>query len=58
MEDISVLSYDGVKQNLEQFLACTSLTVEEFDILLPSFSQAWSDYVKKITSTLVVANQS
>ena len=42
-----MLSYDGVKQNPEQFLACTSLTVEEFDILLPSFSQAWNDYVKK-----------
>src|SRR2546428_14029026 len=42
-----MLSYDGVKQNPEQFLACTSLTVEEFDILLPSFSQAWDGYVKK-----------
>ena len=42
-----MLSYDGVTQNPEQFLACTSLTVEEFDILLPSFSQAWNDYVKK-----------
>ena len=42
-----MLSYDGVKQNPEQFLACTSLTVEEFDILLPSFAQAWNAYVKK-----------
>jgi hypothetical protein len=42
-----MLSYNDVKQNPEQFLACTSLTVEEFDILLPSFSQAWDDYVKK-----------
>jgi hypothetical protein len=42
-----MLSYDDVKQNPEQFLACTSLTVEEFDILLPSFSQAWDDYAKK-----------
>jgi len=42
-----VLSYDTVKQNPEQFLACTSLTVEEFDILLPSFSSAWDDYVQK-----------
>jgi hypothetical protein len=42
-----MLSYDGVKQHPEQFLACTSLTVEEFDVLLPSFSQAWDDYVKK-----------
>ena len=42
-----MLSYDIVKQKSEQFLACTSLTVEEFDILLLSFSQAWRDYVKR-----------
>jgi DDE superfamily endonuclease/Helix-turn-helix of DDE superfamily endonuclease len=42
-----MLSYDTVKQKPEQFLACTSLTVEEFDILLLSFSQAWGNYVKK-----------
>src|SRR6266496_5525779 len=43
----SMLSYNDVKQNPEQFLACTSLTVEEFDILLPSFSSAWDDYIQK-----------
>src|SRR5207249_10139300 len=43
----SMLSYDGVKQKPEQFLACTSLTAEEFDVLLISFSQAWDAYVKK-----------
>ena len=42
-----MISYDSVKQKPEQFLACTSLTVEEFDILLRSFSQAWDAYVKK-----------
>jgi len=42
-----MLSYDGVKQKPEQFLACTSLTVEEFDVLMISFSQAWDAYVKK-----------
>jgi hypothetical protein len=42
-----MLSYDGVKQKSEQFLACTSLTVEEFDVLMISFSQAWDAYVKK-----------
>ena len=46
MEEPSVLSYNTVKQQPEQFLACTSLTVEEFDILLPLFSSAWDDYVK------------
>src|SRR5947207_5718277 len=43
----SMLSYDDVKQKPEQFLACTSLTAEEFDVLLISFSQAWDAYVKK-----------
>jgi hypothetical protein len=31
----------------DQFLACTSLTVDEFDILLDSFSRAWDEYHKK-----------
>jgi len=35
----------------------TSLTVEAFDILLPSFSQAWNDYVKKNYVNSGVANQ-
>jgi len=42
-----MLSYDMIKQQPEQFLACTSLTIEEFDSLLLSFSSAWEDYVKK-----------
>lgn len=42
-----MLSYHDVKQKPEQFLACTSITVEEFDVLLISFSQAWDAYVKK-----------
>ena len=42
-----MLSYDSVKQQPEQFLACTSLTVEEFDILLPLFSSAWEGYSKR-----------
>jgi hypothetical protein len=47
MEEFVLLSYERVKQHPEQFLACTSLTVEEFDVLLSSFSQAWDEYVKK-----------
>lgn len=42
-----MLSYDVVKQTPEQFLACTSITVEEFDILLHAFSSAWDAYVTK-----------
>jgi hypothetical protein len=47
LEEIFVLSYDTVKQQPEQFLACTSLTVEEFDILLPLFSSAWESYSRR-----------
>ncbi len=36
-----MLSYDDVRQRPDQFLACTDLTVDEFDILLDSFSRAW-----------------
>src|SRR6266496_4944885 len=43
----SMLSSDGVKQKPEQFLACTRLTVEEFDVLLIAFSPAWDASVKK-----------
>jgi DDE superfamily endonuclease/Helix-turn-helix of DDE superfamily endonuclease len=42
-----MLSYAVVKQTPEQFLACTSITVEEFDVLLRSFSSAWDAYVTK-----------
>ncbi len=42
-----MLSYDDVRQRPEQFLACTGLTVDEFDILLGSFSRAWDEYCKK-----------
>ncbi len=42
-----MLSYDDVRQRPEQFLACTGLTVDAFDILLDSFSRAWDEYRKK-----------
>lgn len=42
-----MLSYDTIRQRPDQFLACTSLTVDEFDILLHSFSLAWDEYRKK-----------
>src|SRR5436309_4808734 len=43
----SMLSYDTVRQRPDQFFACTGLTVDEFDILFRSFSQAWDEYRKK-----------
>lgn len=42
-----MLSYDTVRQRPNQFLACTGLTVDEFDILLHSFSHAWDEYRQK-----------
>src|SRR5436305_3786954 len=42
----SMLSYDTVRQRPDQFLACTGLTVAEFDILFCSFSHAWDEYRK------------
>jgi len=42
-----MLSYDSVRQRPDQFLACTGLTVDEFDILFHSFSHAWDEYRKK-----------
>ena len=42
-----MLSYVMVCHRPDQFLACTSLTVDEFDILLDSFSRAWDEYRKK-----------
>ena len=42
-----MLSYTTVRQRPDQFLACTSLFVDEFDLLLPIFSQVWEDYRKK-----------
>src|SRR5919201_515238 len=44
---IPMLSYDTVRQRPDQFLACTGLTVDEFDILFQAFSQAWDAYRKK-----------
>ncbi len=43
----SMLAYDTVRQRPNQFLACTGLTVDEFDVILASFSHAWDAYRKK-----------
>ena len=42
-----MISYDAVRQRPDQFLACTSLTIDEFDILFHSFSHAWEEYRRK-----------
>ena len=43
----SMLSYDTVRQRPDQFLACTGIMVDEFDILFRSFLPAWDEYRKK-----------
>ena len=42
-----MVSYTTVRQRSNQFLACRGCTVDEFDILLRSFSHAWDEYRKK-----------
>jgi hypothetical protein len=46
-----MLTYNELKNNPSKFLSLTSLEVEEFDALLPSFKQAWdADVAKRIAS--------
>lgn len=41
------MQYSKVRQNGKQFKALTSLTVEQFDSLLPIFEFKWEDYIEK-----------
>ena len=40
------MDYEKIRQNPNQFIILTSLTVEEFDILLPIFKRHWMKYTK------------
>lgn len=40
------MNYEKIRDNPPQFIMLTSLTVEEFDILLPVFERHWVKYVK------------
>lgn len=42
-----MLSYETLRQQPKQFLACTGLMVDEFAILCQAFSHAWDVYRKK-----------
>lgn len=42
-----MISCDLVRQHPAHFLACTGLTVAEFDALLPAFTRAWEEYRKQ-----------
>ena len=38
------MNYQELKKNTQKFLDMTSLTLEEFEQLLPSFGKAWDEY--------------
>ena len=40
------MDYEKIRQNPNQFIILTSLTVEEFDVLLPVFKRHWMKYTK------------
>lgn len=42
-----MLTYQDLKKKPDRFLALTSLTLEEFDDLLPAFQRAWEADVEK-----------
>src|SRR5919202_4034475 len=42
-----MISYATVCRQSGQFLACTGITVDEFTILLSSFSQAWEEHRRR-----------
>ena len=43
------MNISQIRQRATQFKSITSLTVEEFDTLLPKFESAWENYIRKYT---------
>jgi len=43
------MNYSKIRTNHKQFKALTSLSVEEFDLLLPRFEAEWENYIEKYT---------
>lgn len=43
-----MISYEIIRENPTQFLACTGLTPDEFEVILPSFTQAWEEYRRRV----------
>ena len=41
------MQYSKTRQNERQFKALTSLSVEQFDTLLPIFQFKWEDFIEK-----------
>lgn len=44
------MNYDRIRSNAKQFLALTSLQIEEFDDLLEPFEESWQAYRRKYDS--------
>jgi hypothetical protein len=42
------MNYQKIRQNHKQFLSITSLSLEKFDNLLPTFKQQWEIYIPRI----------
>ena len=42
-----MLTYDSIKDSASILLAFTTLTREEFELLLMPFQQAWDEYVEE-----------
>ena len=43
------MKYEKVRKNAPQMLSLTSLTVSEFEALLPSFKYHWDEYCSRYT---------
>jgi len=41
------MPYSKTRQNERQFKALTSLSLEQFDLLLPIFEYKWEDFIEK-----------
>jgi hypothetical protein len=41
------MPYSKTRQNERQFKALTSLTIEQFDILLPIFEASWEHFIER-----------
>jgi hypothetical protein len=40
-------AYEKARNNPRQFKSLTSLSIEKFDILLPSFESKWESHIEK-----------
>jgi hypothetical protein len=43
----NTIQYEKVRQNARQFKALTSISIEQFDLLLPRFEFKWLDFIER-----------